>query len=84
MLPNYQARSPFVLKHITSLYIHMCGRKYVILYFDPLVFVFAWWSTPSPYSTNWNPSVYCSLPYHQLFTPLNSVVPEISVVVFVL
>ncbi len=36
MLLNLQARSPFVLKHTTSLY--MFGRTYVILYFDPLYF----------------------------------------------
>ncbi len=34
MLPNYQARSPFVLKHTTSLY-YMCVCTYVTLYFDP-------------------------------------------------
>ncbi len=39
MLPNYQACSPFVLKHTTSL-LCMYGRMYVILYFDPRVFVF--------------------------------------------
>ncbi len=38
MLPNYQARSPFVLKHTTSLFVYMFGRTYVILYFDPRVF----------------------------------------------
>ncbi len=25
MLPNYQARSPFVLKHTTSMYVYMDG-----------------------------------------------------------
>ncbi len=30
MLPNYQARSPFVLKHTTSLFVYMFGRTYVI------------------------------------------------------
>ncbi len=24
MLPNYQARSPFVLKHTTSIYMYVC------------------------------------------------------------
>ncbi len=38
MLPNYQARSPFVLKHTTSLYICLDVRK-AFLYFDPRVFV---------------------------------------------
>ncbi len=33
MLPNYQARSPFVHKHATSLSVY--GRTYVVLYFDP-------------------------------------------------
>ncbi len=39
MLPNYQARSPFVLKHTTSLFVYMFGRTYDILYFDPRIFV---------------------------------------------
>ncbi len=30
MLPNQQARSPFVLKHTTSLFVYMFGRTYVI------------------------------------------------------
>ncbi len=52
MLPNYQARSPFVLKHTTSLFIHIYGRTYVILYFDPRVFVLVMWSTPSQIALN--------------------------------
>ncbi len=32
----------------------MCGRTYVILYFDPRVFVFASWSTPFHTSTKQN------------------------------
>ncbi len=51
MLPNYQARSPFVLKHTTSLYICLDVRK-AILYFDPRVFVLVQWSTPSQTSLN--------------------------------
>ncbi len=37
MLPNYQARLFIVLKHTTSLYVY--GRTYVILYFDPHIFL---------------------------------------------
>ncbi len=40
MLPNYQARSPFVLKQCLDV------RK-AFLYFDPRVFVLVRWSTPS-------------------------------------
>ncbi len=55
MLPNYQARSPFVLKHTTSLFVYMFGRTYVILYFDP----FCVRSTfdPVPNFTKQNPLV---------------------------
>ncbi len=52
MLPNYQARSPFVLKHTTSLFVYMYGRMYVILYFDPRVYVLVMWSTPSQIALN--------------------------------
>ncbi len=52
MLPNYQARSPFVLKHTTSLFVYMFGRTYVILYFDPRIFVLVMWSTPSKIALN--------------------------------
>ncbi len=77
MLPNYQARSPFVLKHTTSLaserserdtyrgntienrgclfiylFVYMFGRTYVILYFDPRIFVLVMWSTPSQIALN--------------------------------
>ncbi len=46
MLPNYQARSPFVLKHTTSWFVYiMYGRMYVILYFDPRVYVLVTRST---------------------------------------
>ncbi len=38
-------------------YIYVCGRTYVILYFDPGMFVFALWSTPSHTSTKQNLSV---------------------------
>ncbi len=41
----------------------MCGRTYVILYFDPRVFVFALWSTPSHPSTKQNISGL-AIPYH--------------------
>ncbi len=49
MLPNYQARSPFVLKHTTSLCLDV--RK-AFLYFDPRVFVLVRWSAPSQTSLN--------------------------------
>ncbi len=42
----------FVLKHITSLFICIYGRTYVILYFDPRVFVLVTWSTPSQIALN--------------------------------
>ncbi len=87
MLPNYQARSPFVLKHTTSylaserserdtyrgknekigdvyIFVYMFGRTYVILYFDPRVFVLVSWSTPSQIALNrilWFIDQY---PYH--------------------
>ncbi len=87
MLPNYQARSPFVLKHTTSLlaserserdtyrgknekigdvylFVYMFGRTYVILYFDPRVFVSVMCSTPSQIALNrilWFIDQY---PYH--------------------
>ncbi len=51
MLPNYQARSPFVLKHTTSLYICLD----VCMSFCTLtlhIFVFARCSTPSQTSLN--------------------------------
>ncbi len=55
MLPNYQARSPFVLKHTTSLFIYlyicMDVRK-AFLYFDSRVFVLVRLSTPSQTSLN--------------------------------
>ncbi len=67
MLPNYQARSPFVLKHTTSLFIYlyicMDVRK-AFLYFDPRVFVLVRLSTPSQIALNrilWFIDQY---PYH--------------------
>ncbi len=36
------------------LFIYVCGRTYVIMYFDPHIFVFASWSTPSHISTKQN------------------------------
>ncbi len=56
MLPNYQARSPFVLKHTTSLYI-MFERMYVILYFDPPYFCVRSAFDPVPNFTKQNPLV---------------------------
>ncbi len=52
----------------------MFGRTYVILYFDPRVFVLVMWSTPSQIALNrilWFIDQY---PYHpiELFTVLNS------------
>ncbi len=58
MLPNYQARSPFVLKHtISFLFIYMFGRTYVILYFDPLYFCVRSAFDPIPNFTKQNPPV---------------------------
>ncbi len=63
MLPNYQARSPFVLKHTTSLFIYMDVR----MSFCTLtlrIFVFARRSTPSQITLNrilWFIDQY---PYH--------------------
>ncbi len=51
MLPNYQARSPFVLKHTTSLSVCTDVRT-AFLYFDPRVFVLVRWSTLSQTSLN--------------------------------
>ncbi len=73
MLPNYQARSPFVLKHTTSLYI---WTTYVILYFDPRVFCVSHVVDPVPNCTKQNPLVYPSVTRItleiELFTVLNS------------
>ncbi len=73
MLPNYQARSPFVLKHTTSLYI-MFGHTYVILYFDLLVLVLALCSTPSQTSLSGILQFIDHYPIQkiELFTALNS------------
>ncbi len=57
MLPSYQARSPFVLKHTTSLDIIMFGRTYVILYFDPPYFCVRSAFDPVPNFTKQNPPV---------------------------
>ncbi len=61
MLPNYQAPSPFVLKHTTSnmyIYIYyMFGRMYVILYFDPPYFCVRSAFDPVPNFTKQNPPV---------------------------
>ncbi len=57
MLPNYQARSPFVLKHTTSLFIIIYGRTYVILYFDPSYFCVRSAFDPVPNFTKQNPPV---------------------------
>ncbi len=66
MLPKYQARSPFVLKRTTSLFVYMFGRMYVILYFDPRVL----WSTPSQIALNRILGFIDQYPYH----PRNSIV----------
>ncbi len=60
MLPSYQARSPFVLKHTTSL--DMYGRMYVILYFDPPYFCVRSAFDPVPNFTKQNPPVKRPLP----------------------
>ncbi len=57
MLPKYQARSPFVLKHTTSLFRYMFGRMYVILYFDPPYFCVRSAFDPVPNFTKQNPPV---------------------------
>ncbi len=49
MLPNYQARCH--LCSSTSL-VYMFGRTYVILNFDPRVFVLIMWLTPSQIALN--------------------------------
>ncbi len=64
MLPNHQARSPFVLKHTTSLFVYMFGRTYVILYFDPRVFVLVMWSTPFQITLNRILVFIDQYPYH--------------------
>ncbi len=64
MLPNYLARSPFVLKHTTSLFIYLYGRTYVILYFIPRVFVLVMWSTPSQIALNRTLWFIDQYPYH--------------------
>ncbi len=74
MLPNYQTRSPFVLKHTTSLYICLD----VCMSFCTLtlrIFVFALRSTPS--QTSLNRILRFSDHYRitlkiELFTTLNS------------
>ncbi len=46
------------------LFVYMYGRMYVILYFDPRVFVLVMWSTPSQIALNrilWFNDQY---PYH--------------------
>ncbi len=63
MLPNYQARSPFVLKHTTSLFIFY-GRTYVILYFDPPYFCVRFAFDPVPNFTKQNPPFSDHYPYH--------------------
>ena len=45
----------------------MCGRMYVILYFEPRVLVFAWWAALSPFPTEQNLLVYQSLPVSSPF-----------------
>ncbi len=57
------------------LFIYMFGRMYVILYFDPRIFVLVRWSTPSQSSLN---RIFClSISTRiileiELFTVLNS------------
>ncbi len=57
------------------LFVYMFGRTYVILYFDPRIFMLVMWSTPSQIALNrilWFIGQY---PYHleiELFTLLNS------------
>ncbi len=66
MLPNYQARSPFVLKHTTSLYICLD----VCMLFCTLtlgIFVFALRSTPSQTSLNRILRFSNHYPYHSPF-----------------
>ncbi len=52
----------------SGIYVYM-DIRISFLYFDPRVFVFAWWSTSSPYSTQWNPLVYQSLPVSSIVYP---------------
>ncbi len=44
------------------LFVYMYGRMYVILYFDPRVFVLVRLSTPSQIALKQNPLVYRSVP----------------------
>ncbi len=71
MLPNYQACSPFVLKHTTSLFIYIYGRTYVILYFDPRVFVYVMSSQIALNRILWFIDQY---PYH----PRNGIVYRLN------
>ncbi len=74
MLPNYQARSPFVLKHTTSLLLYVLDVREAFLYFDPHVFVFCSVVDPVP---TLNRILLLSISTHitleiELFTVLNS------------
>ncbi len=51
MLPNYQARSPFVLKHTTSIYVGTYVCHYFVLC-PSRIFVLVQWSTLSQISLN--------------------------------
>ncbi len=57
------------------LFVYMYGRTYVILYFDPRIFVLVMWSTPSQIALN---RIFClSISTRitleiELFTVLNS------------
>ncbi len=57
MLPNYQARSPFVLKHTTSLFIYMDVRM-------SSRFCVSYVVDPVPNCTKQNPLVIDQYPYH--------------------
>ncbi len=60
MLPNYQQAHHYFI----YLFVYMFGRTYVILYFDPRVFVLVMWSTPSQIALN---RILCFIdqyPYH--------------------
>ncbi len=49
----------------------MYGRMYVILYFDPRVFVLVMWSTPSQIASGLSVSTHITLEI-EMFTVLNS------------
>ncbi len=59
----------------SGMFVYMYGRTYVILYFDPRVFVLVMWSTPSQIALNRSSGLSISTRITleiELFTILNS------------